>query len=149
MAIIVKRLKPGNDLRLELEKLALDHHLVAGVVLSMVGSLREANLRFADHDTGTVILGPLEIVSVTGTICTAGLHVHIAVSDRHGRTVGGHMLEGCYVFTTCEVVMMNVSAEWKYDQDFDENSCSHTLRELKATIPDKKKAHHPGPADAK
>jgi uncharacterized protein len=131
MPIIVKRLKPGNDLRHELQRLVHENNLVAGVVLSLVGSLREANLRFADHETGTVIFGPLEIVAATGTIGTAGLHVHIAVSDRQGRTIGGHMLEGCYVFTTCEVVMMNVSAEWKYDHDFDENSCSHTLSELR------------------
>lgn len=105
--------------------------MVAGVLISLVGSLREANLRFADHDTGTVIYGPLEIVSATGTISTAGLHVHIAVSDRHGRTTGGHMLEGCYVFTTCEVVMMNISSEWRFEHEFDEETGSHELKELR------------------
>ncbi len=132
MSIIVKRLRPGNDLRQELNKMARDNDLVAGVVLSLVGSLREANLRFADHETGTVIYGPLEIVSATGTIGTAGLHVHISVSDRHGRTTGGHMLDGCYVFTTCEVVMMNVSAEWKFEQEFDEETGYPELREVKS-----------------
>lgn len=131
MSIIVKRLKPGADLRPELRSIARNNDMSAGVLLSMVGSLREANIRFADQETGTVIYGPLEIVSATGTISTAGLHVHVSVSDRHGRTIGGHMLDGCYVFTTCEVVMMNISSEWKFEHELDDETGHLELHEIR------------------
>ena len=134
MAVIVRRLKPGSDLRQELDYLARENNCNAGVLLSLVGSLSQANLRFADCETGTVIYGPLEIVSVTGTISTAGLHAHIAVADRHGRTFGGHLLEGCHVFTTCEVVMLNISAEWKFERHIDERTGEIELCESKVNL---------------
>ena len=35
----------------------------------------------------------------------AARHLHLAVADQQGRTIGGHLAEGCTVRTTAEVVV--------------------------------------------
>lgn len=99
------RLRPGDDLREELEKLTALAPLRAGVVLSAVGSLTRLALRFADRKEETVRSGKFEVVSLTGTLGPDGCHLHLAVSDGDGVTVGGHLLPGCLVYTTVELVV--------------------------------------------
>ena len=119
MPILVKRLQPGQDLYLELKKLVTDCKINAGVILCLVGSLKTANLRLANQSKPTSIDGPLEIVSGTGTLSTEGLHVHASVSDSTGKTTGGHLVEGCKVYTTCEIVVHDFSNEWKFERVLD------------------------------
>lgn len=99
------RLRPGDDLREELEKLTALAPLRAGVVLSAVGSLTRLALRFADRKEETVRTGKFEVVSLTGTLGPDGCHLHLAVSDGDGVTIGGHLLPGCLVYTTVELVV--------------------------------------------
>ena len=49
--------------------------------------------------------GHFEIVSLTGTLGPDGMHIHLSVSDEKGVTTGGHLLEGCLVYTTVELVV--------------------------------------------
>jgi len=102
---ITIRLKPGQDLKRELNKLAMDHHLEAACVLTCVGSLTTAILRYSNQDYGSTITGNFEIVSLTGTLSIHGSHYHISISDGEGRTYGGHLMDGCKVYTTAEVVI--------------------------------------------
>jgi predicted DNA-binding protein with PD1-like motif len=76
-----------------------------GVVLSAVGSLTQLALRFADRKEETVRTGKFEVVSLTGTLGPDGCHLHLAVSDGDGVTAGGHLLPGCLVYTTMELVV--------------------------------------------
>jgi uncharacterized protein len=99
------RLVPGQDLRRELERLTSVHTIRAGFVLSAVGSLTTVALRLANQKHEHVLQGHFEIVSLTGTLGPDGLHLHIAVSDEKGVTTGGHLLEGCIVLTTVELVI--------------------------------------------
>jgi predicted DNA-binding protein with PD1-like motif len=48
---------------------------------------------------------PMEIVSLTGTLSPDGLHVHIALSRSDGACIGGHLVPGCIVNTTAELVI--------------------------------------------
>jgi predicted DNA-binding protein with PD1-like motif len=99
------RLRPGDDLRLELEKLTSLVPLRAGVVLSAVGSLTRLALRLADRREETLREGKFEVVSLTGTLGPDGCHLHLAASDGDGVTLGGHLLPGCLVYTTVELVL--------------------------------------------
>lgn len=102
------RLHPGDDLRLSLEKLTSDQHLRAAYVATCVGSLREASIRFADRKQSEIVKGPLEIVSLVGTLSPDGPHLHITVSDGEGRTIGGHLAAGAIVYTTAEIVVAEI-----------------------------------------
>ena len=119
MPILVKRLQPSKDIYAELQSLVDEHKIQAGVVLSLVGSLKEGCLRYANQEQGTKLAGPLEIVSATGTLGLAGLHVHASVSDKNGQTYGGHLLRGNLVYTTCEIVVHDFSNEWKFERVLD------------------------------
>jgi predicted DNA-binding protein with PD1-like motif len=112
------RLKPGDDLRRTLEGFAASRQLRAAYVATCAGSLKVAAIRFADQKDATTLTGPFEIVSVTGTFSTDGPHLHISVSDAGGRTFGGHLAEGSLVYTTAEVVIVElVGASFRREID--------------------------------
>ena len=99
------RLRPGDDLRQQLTAFAQQNHMLAGTMITCVGSLTVATLRLANQEGPTVYKGHFEIVSLVGTLSTNGSHLHLAVSDSTGRTIGGHLLDGCRVYTTAEIVL--------------------------------------------
>lgn len=105
MRIYALRLRPGQDLRQELEKFTKERGIKAGFIITTVGSLQKASLRLADKSDVTGFEGKFEIVSLVGTLTQDGVHLHASISDGAGRTVGGHLVEGCLVYTTAEIVI--------------------------------------------
>ena len=99
------RLKPGQDLSDSIESFVMHHKIEAGCVLSAVGSLTHATLRLANREYYSEYEGHFEIVSMTGTVSTNGSHIHIAISDGDGVTIGGHLVSGCKTYTTVEMVL--------------------------------------------
>jgi predicted DNA-binding protein with PD1-like motif len=103
------RLKPGQFLKEEIEKTAIDHEIKAGVLLSIVGGLDRAVLRMAgsdvDHQTVKTWNETFEIVSGTGTISNNGCHIHVSLSDKEGKVIGGHLKDGCSIAYTAEIVI--------------------------------------------
>lgn len=109
MRTLALRLTPGADLLAKLQSLTAAHALSAGLILTCVGSLSRARLRMpglaGEEDVFRIWDEPMEIVSLTGTLCADGLHVHISLSRRDGSCVGGHLVDGCVVNTTAEIVI--------------------------------------------
>jgi len=99
------RLKPGQDLFDSIESFVKEKDIQAGCVLSSVGSLTYATLRLANRGVYNHYEGYFEIVSMTGTVSVHGSHIHVAISDGDGKTIGGHLVPGCKVYTTAEVVL--------------------------------------------
>jgi predicted DNA-binding protein with PD1-like motif len=50
--------------------------------------------------------GKFEIVSLTGTLSVGCHHLHVAIADSTGAVFGGHLLPGCVVRTTAEIVLV-------------------------------------------
>ena len=100
------RLKPGQDLFEEIEKNVNGHHILAGCVICAVGSLTHATLRLANRNYYNEYEGHFEIVSLTGTVSTNGSHLHISISDDNGLTTGGHLVPGCKIYTTAEIILL-------------------------------------------
>ncbi len=99
------RLVPNQDLFDEIQAFVHAKNIQAGVVLSAVGSLTHATLRLANRSTYNEYEGPFEIVSITGTVSVNGSHLHIAIADGEGKTLGGHLVKGCTIYTTAEIVL--------------------------------------------
>jgi uncharacterized protein len=99
------RLKPGQDLKQEIQKLVTEKQIKAGWISTCVGSLAEYNIRFANQPEGAKDSGHFEIVSLTGTLSVNGSHIHISISDSTGKTMGGHLMDGCKIYTTAEIVI--------------------------------------------
>ncbi|HXD09005.1 MAG TPA: PPC domain-containing DNA-binding protein [Anaerolineales bacterium] len=115
------RLTPGQDLFDGIESFVLQNQIEAGCVLSGVGSLTQAVLRLANREDYNQYEGFFEIVSVTGTVSIHGSHLHIAISDGEGVTLGGHLVSGCKIYTTAEIVILAFS-DLIYRRTFAEDS---------------------------
>lgn len=100
------RLKPGDDLFDSIEAFVRERKIEAGCVLSGVGSLTHAVLRLANRGHHSEYKGHFEIVSITGTVSIHGSHLHISISDGDGKTIGGHLVAGCKIYTTAEIVLV-------------------------------------------
>ena len=114
------RLKRGSDLKETIEKICIDNNVDTAVILSGVGCLYQVRIRLAKAEGFLEDRNDYEIVSLNGTVSKGQAHIHIALSDETGKTVGGHLSEGCLVNTTCELVMgvlEEYSSERQYDQE--------------------------------
>ncbi len=109
MNCFATRLLPNSDLKKEIFSFFKSKNISSGVILSSVGSLKQAHLRFSDQKTGTVLTGPFEILSLNGTLSLDGVHLHVCISDNKGQTFGGHLLDNCLIHTTCELVIAEIS----------------------------------------
>jgi len=115
------RLKPGQDLFNQIETFVAEKNIGAGCVLSAVGSLTHATLRLANREYFSEYEGHYEIVSMTGTVSIHGSHLHISISDGGGETIGGHLVPGCKIYTTAEMVL-GIFDDVVYKREFAEDS---------------------------
>jgi predicted DNA-binding protein with PD1-like motif len=107
--IHVFRLSPHQDLKISIMDFARLHSIKAGIILTCVGSVEQYNIRFANEINGTIAKGPFEIISLTGTFSDNAAHLHISVSDRTGKTTGGHLLNENLVYTTAEIAVAELT----------------------------------------
>ena len=112
------RLKPGEDLKAGIEKLVKEKNIEAGWISTCVGSITKYNLRFANQPEGSSREGHFEIVSLTGTVSINGSHLHLAVSDSTGATIGGHLLDGNIIYTTAEL-MISSTEKYQFTREKD------------------------------
>jgi len=118
MKTVCKRLHRGDDLLLSIHRIAREEKLKAAVVLSAVGCVSSARLRDASGVNVRELPEHFEIVSMTGTVSAARCHLHVALSREDLSTVGGHLMPGCIVNTTCELVLLEMEdTEYQVEQD--------------------------------
>ena len=126
MQTLPLRLTPGQDLRQAIEAAVLRHNCRAAFVLSGIGSLSTAGLRFAGVDQPQRLTGDIEILSLSGSVAVnvtdSGLHssshLHMALSTATGQVFGGHVAPGCRVRTTAEVLVA-LLPEWDFSREAD------------------------------
>jgi predicted DNA-binding protein with PD1-like motif len=99
------RLKPGADLKKEIDAYAKATDIKAGWIVTCAGSLTRYNIRFANQPEGNTGMGHFEIVSLTGTVSANGSHIHLSISDSTGKTIGGHLLDNNIIYTTAEIIL--------------------------------------------
>ena len=105
MQFLPIRLSPGADLRRGLEEIVGSQGTDSAFVVTGIGSLVAARLRYAGEAKECTLAGPLEVVSVSGSLSPMGAHLHMSVSDASGRVYGGHVGYGSTVRTTAEVLL--------------------------------------------
>jgi predicted DNA-binding protein with PD1-like motif len=121
MQTLVLRLNPGDDLRASLDAALKHADAQAAFVVSGIGSLHGASIRFAGAEAPTRIDGALEILTLAGSLSPDGSHLHISVSDAEGRVFGGHAAPGCVVRTTAEILIA-VLPDWRFAREQDPNT---------------------------
>ncbi len=104
----ILRMMPGEDVREVLATWCAERSIEAAAIVSAVGSVSTAMIRFGGRSEGSTIEGTLEVCGLSGTLSRHGMHLHIAVADADGRMTGGHLLNGTMVRTTLELVIQEI-----------------------------------------
>ena len=115
------RLRRGDDLLKSIEELCRKEAIKAGVILSGVGCVTKGRVRDASGVNIVNIDEPMEIVSLMGTVSEKRCHLHVSFAKEDLSVVGGHLVEGCIINTTCELVI-GVLEEYVYDVEFDKET---------------------------
>jgi len=121
MKIHAFRLSPGQDLKAEIQRFVSEKRIKAGAVITCVGSLRFACLRMAGESSPHTFEQKFEIVSLVGTLSATGSHLHISLSDNEGNMLGGHLLGGCQINTTAEIVIAEID-NYSFSREMDDNT---------------------------
>lgn len=117
-ALTPLRLPPGADLREALQAALAECGAKAGYVVAGIGSLRPARLRLAGAEGDCVVEGDSEMLTLSGTLSPDGPHLHMSVADAQGRVLGGHVLPGCVVRTTAELLVAWLDG-WSFTREHD------------------------------
>ncbi|TNV20929.1 DNA-binding protein [Buttiauxella sp. B2] len=99
------RLLPGQEVLSQLRDFIQQHQLQAGWIAGCTGSLTDVALRYAAKEETTLLNGKFEVTSLSGTLELTGEHLHLSVADKNGNLIGGHMMPGCTVRTTLELIL--------------------------------------------
>lgn len=125
--VIFARLFENEDLLEAISNTAKQRGIKAGFFI-LIGTLKKAKLGFYRQGKYEPIPigGPVEIVSCMGNISLKEekelvVHAHISVSNEKGEVLGGHLLPGCIVAVTAELVLVEV-VDVKLQRKFDEET---------------------------
>ncbi|MGB3654966.1 MAG: PPC domain-containing DNA-binding protein [Rivularia sp. (in: cyanobacteria)] len=121
MKVLPIRLKSNADLRTSLKSFVTEKNIQAGFILTAIGSLKQATIRFADRENATVLTEKFEILSLNGTASVTGIHLHIAIANSHGKVIGGHLSDGCIIYTTAEIVI-GIAEDFTFHRSLDEQT---------------------------
>ena len=131
-AIHVFRLLPHQDLKKSILEFAKANNIKAASVVTCVGSLEQTNLRFANQKEGMERKGYHEILSLSGTLSDTSVHLHLTVANSEGTTTGGHLLDGNLIYTTAELVIMELT-DIEFVREIDPTYGHHELKIKKIT----------------
>ena len=113
--VVIARLEPGEDILHAIEKVATANNIQSGYI-SMIGAVTGVHLGYFDREEKLykefTVKEDLEIVSGIGNITMYDgnyvIHAHLVAADQTGKCYGGHLLEGCEVSVTIELVITEI-----------------------------------------
>lgn len=105
-SFLVLRLNPDEDLKKKISSICEKNNIMAGAVVSVVGSLKNLNIRLANSNAFLKREEKMEVLSLHGSISVSGVHLHISVADSKGNVMGGHLMDENLIFTTLEMVIL-------------------------------------------
>lgn len=115
--VICRRLRRGQDLLGEIRAIAAEQGLQGAVIASAVGCLSRACLRDASGLRVRQVEEPCEILNLTGTVSAARVHLHLSLAKEDLSAIGGHLMPGCLVNTTCELVLLETGWRFGVEED--------------------------------
>lgn len=113
------RLKPNQDIKLELLKYAQERNIKTASLVSAVGSVSSMKVRIADGRTIVSDTHNREVLSLSGTLINGKIHTHIGAISTRMDVFGGHLMEGCIVHTTMEITLLDLSEDVQAERIFD------------------------------
>ena len=122
--VIFARMYPGEDVLESIEAVAKKHGVRSGQ-LSLIGAVSKAKLGYFHREAveyrDFTVEEDVEVVSCMGNIATHEgnlvVHAHMIVADEAGKCWGGHLLLGCEVSVTIELVIIETELELTRKRD--------------------------------
>jgi predicted DNA-binding protein with PD1-like motif len=116
--VIFAKMEPGEDVLGAIEDVARKHGVQSGQ-LSLIGAISQAKLGYYHRESAKyrdfTVDEDVEVVSCIGDISTHEgnlvVHAHMIVADEKGKCWGGHLLSGCTVSVTIELVIIETEIE--------------------------------------
>ena len=117
--VIIVRMEPGEDILDTLEKIAESKEIRSGTI-SLIGAVSEAHLGYFDRKSNEYksfhLKEDLEVVSCMGNISrledgSVVVHAHMIVANETGDCYGGHLMKGCEVSVTIEMIIQELAAQ--------------------------------------
>ena len=116
--VIFARMEPGEDVLGTIESVAREYGVKSGQ-LSLIGAVSKAKLGYFHRESSEykdfIVNKDVEVVSCIGDISTLQgdlvIHAHMIVADETGRCWGGHLMAGCEVSVTIELVIIETEIE--------------------------------------
>ncbi|MGD9395195.1 MAG: DNA-binding protein [Candidatus Thorarchaeota archaeon] len=116
--MIFARMYPGEDVLESIETVAKKQGVRSGQ-LSLIGAVSKAKLGYFHREAVEyrefTVDEDVEVVSCMGNIATHEgklvVHAHMIVADEAGKCWGGHLLPGCEVSVTIELVIIETELE--------------------------------------
>lgn len=118
MSLNPLKLEPGQDLKKEILNYCRSKKLSAGFVVSGIGSLKTLNLRLANSKDFLKKEEFFEILSLQGSLTENAVHLHMSVADSRGQCFGGHLMDGCEIYTTAEILIQELT-DYKFERVLD------------------------------
>lgn len=118
----ILKIKPGEKIREQLTLFALQKKVKNAVIVSAVGSVRNAHFRgiksgakrpiTSPRISPHLLEGPLELLSLDGNLIEAengevDSHLHILLGKSSGEVVGGHLFDA-EIFVCCEICLLEM-----------------------------------------
>jgi len=118
----IVKIEPGQKIKESLVEFAKQENIKNGVVVSAVGSVRNAIFRgiksgakrpiTAPRMRQLEIAGPLEMLGLEGNLMMTDnnevdCHLHIMLGKSSGEVVGGHMFDA-EIFASCEIMFTEI-----------------------------------------
>jgi predicted DNA-binding protein with PD1-like motif len=135
---------PGDDLYMSLKKIAKEHGIERGILLSAIGSLKDVVFVNVRPHTGIPVkpedmieiaeAGPFELLSLEGNFFPSQedgepvIHLHAILGTSSGAVTGGHLLKAI-VFTTAEIILGNLAGSSVYKAKSDVTKRMELLKE--------------------
>jgi predicted DNA-binding protein with PD1-like motif len=127
------RFSENDDLLESIKKAAEESRVKAGTLI-LIGALKKAVLgcyRQGEY-VNTELKGQVEIASCMGNIAQdekgeTFIHAHVVVSNEKGEAFGGHLMKGCLVGPTAELVIIEAT-DLNLERVFDEKTKIKLLR---------------------
>ncbi len=131
----VIRLDRGEDLFKGIKQACTQARISDGVIVSACGSVLKYRIHMVDTRTFPPIdyfeskSGAYQIQGLQGILAEGELHAHLIVSNKDG-ALGGHLEEGCEVFTGAEIaIIISESGVLRriQDSDFPQSAVRHLV----------------------
>jgi predicted DNA-binding protein with PD1-like motif len=140
---ILSRLLPGEDLFRSLGKIARDHGIERGVILSAIGSLKHVVFRNVKPSIPLPVrpentreieeAGPFELLSLEGNLFPSEgegepiIHLHVMLGSPSRSVLGGHLFKAI-IFSTTEIVIGKIDGSSVYKAKSDVTGLMELLK---------------------